>query len=63
MVKIIITGYPSLENAVKSLNKGADGYLLKPLKMEDILKVVKEHLKKQQDAKKYSKKKSESSLK
>jgi len=27
MVKIIITGYPSLENAVEAVNRGADGYI------------------------------------
>ena len=28
MVKIIVTGYPSLQNAVEAVNKGADGYVL-----------------------------------
>ncbi|HDJ05117.1 MAG TPA: response regulator, partial [Candidatus Bathyarchaeota archaeon] len=28
MVKIMVTGYPTLENAVKSLNLGADAYLM-----------------------------------
>jgi len=54
MVKIIITGYPSLGNAMEALNKGADGYLLKPLVMDNVLKIIKEHLRKQQSAKKYS---------
>src|SRR5674476_991558 len=30
MIKIIITGFPSFDNAVKSLNLGADAYIMKP---------------------------------
>jgi DNA-binding NtrC family response regulator len=48
MMKIIITGYPSIENAVEALNKGADAYIIKPLDMEKVLKVVDEKLKMQE---------------
>jgi len=54
MVKIIVTGYPSLANAIEALNKGADAYVLKPLVMDNVLKIIREHLKRQQEAKKYS---------
>jgi DNA-binding NtrC family response regulator len=47
MRKIIITGYPSLQNAVEALNKGADAYIIKPLNMDKILATVKEQLQKQ----------------
>ena len=57
MVKIIMTGYPSLQNAVKAVNKGADAYILKPFKVEDVLKTIKEELKKQRAARKYSEEK------
>lgn len=57
MVKIIITGYPSLDNAIEAVNKGADGYIVKPLAMENLLHTIKEHLQKQQEAKKYSEEK------
>jgi len=57
MVKIVLTGYPSLQNAVEAVNKGADGYILKPAKMDELLRVVKEHLKKQQEARVYSEEK------
>jgi len=57
MVKIIITGYPSLQNAVEAVNKGADAYILKPFNMDSVLNTIKEHLKKQQEAKKYSEEK------
>jgi len=57
MVKIIITGYPSLENAVEAVNKGAGSYILKPFDMDKVLKKIKEHLKKQQETRKYSQEK------
>ena len=37
MVKIIITGYPSLDNAIEAVNRGADGYMTKPYTMENLL--------------------------
>lgn len=40
MVKIIITGYPSLENAIKAVNEKADGYVLKPFKAELLLELI-----------------------
>jgi len=40
MVKIMITGYPSLENAVASLKKGADAYLTKPVNPSRLLEVI-----------------------
>jgi DNA-binding NtrC family response regulator len=54
MVKIIVTGYPSLSNAIEAVNKGADAYLLKPLAMDEVLKTIREHLDKQKEARKYS---------
>lgn len=56
-VKIIITGYPSLENAIEAVNKGADAYIIKPFDMNKLLDMIKEHLKKQEEARKYSEKK------
>jgi DNA-binding NtrC family response regulator len=57
MVKIMVTGYPTLHNAIDAVNKGADGYVLKPVNMDDLLSTIKEHLKKQQQDKKYSEQK------
>ena len=55
MVKIMVTGYPSLENAVEAVNKGADGYIIKPvLNMDELINVVKDHLEKQDKAQKYT---------
>ena len=44
MIKIMITGYPSLENAVASLKRGADAYLMKPVNPSSLLKVINEKL-------------------
>ncbi len=56
-VKIIVTGYPSIETAINAVNDGADGYLTKPFKSQELLDKVAEHLKKQEQAAKYSEEK------
>ena len=56
-VKIIITGYPSQENAIEAVNRGADAYSVKPYAMEDLLRKIKEQLQKQQEARKFSEEK------
>jgi two-component system response regulator PilR (NtrC family) len=48
MVKIMVTGYPSLENAVEALNLGADAYVVKPVKPKNLLLVIEEKLEQQQ---------------
>lgn len=40
MIKIIITGHPSIENAMKAVNERADGYVLKPFEVADLLKMI-----------------------
>jgi len=57
MMKIMVTGYPSLENAVKSLNLGADAYIIKPVDPEELLKLVEEKLREQRQAEKMSEEK------
>jgi DNA-binding response OmpR family regulator len=47
MVKIMVTGYPSLENAMEALNQGADAYVTKPVKPAKLLALIKEKLEKQ----------------
>jgi DNA-binding NtrC family response regulator len=44
MVKIIITGFPSLENAIKAVNEGADAYILKPFDVVELLETIRKHL-------------------
>lgn len=46
MVKIMFTGYPNLQNAVESLNSGADAYLMKPPNPNDVINAIKEKLQK-----------------
>ena len=43
-IKIMLTGFPALENAVKSLNRGADVYLMKPVSPQELLRVIDEKL-------------------
>ena len=57
MVKIIVTGYPSLKNAVEAVNKGADGYILKPFDAGELLAMIEKHLKRQRETMKHSDKK------
>jgi len=52
MVKIMVTGYPSLENAMESLNQGAVAYVTKPVKPEKLLALIKEKLEEQSQAEK-----------
>ncbi len=54
MVKIILTGYPSMQNAITAVNEGADAYLLKPINPEILLSLIKKHLQKREDAVSYS---------
>jgi len=41
MVRIIITGHPSIENAVKAVNERSDGYILKPFNIPQLLETIK----------------------
>ncbi len=47
MIKIAITGYPSLEDASKVIDRGAAAYLVKPVKSEELVRLIAEKLKKQ----------------
>jgi LmbE family N-acetylglucosaminyl deacetylase/ActR/RegA family two-component response regulator len=46
--KIIITGYPTLQNAISAVNQGADAYIMKPFDVEKTLNVIEEQLEKQE---------------
>jgi DNA-binding NtrC family response regulator len=54
MRKIIITGYPTLQNAVEAVNRGANAYILKPFDVEKVLQTIEDQLRKQREEKKYS---------
>jgi len=57
MRKVIITGYPSLQNAVEAVNKGADAYIIKPLNIDEVLALIEEQLQKQREEEKFSEEK------
>jgi DNA-binding NtrC family response regulator len=43
-IKIMLTGFPNMTNAVESLNKRADAYVVKPVEPEKLLKLVEQKL-------------------
>ncbi len=57
MRKIVVTGYPTLQNAIAAVNKGADAYVMKPFEVERILQTIKEQLQKQEEEKSFSEEK------
>jgi DNA-binding NtrC family response regulator len=54
MRKIIITGYPTVHNAIDAVNRNADAYLLKPFDVGKMLFVIREQLKKQHQETRFS---------
>ena len=54
MRKIIITGFPTVQNAIEAVNNKADAYMLKPFEIGKILETIKEQLKKQREEKEYN---------
>jgi DNA-binding response OmpR family regulator len=48
-VKIMITGFPSLETGVKALDEGADAYLVKPVKPQELLVLLEEKLRNREE--------------
>ena len=55
--KIMVTGYPSMQNAISALNKNADAYLLKPVDVEKLLATVKQQITDQENERKFSEEK------
>ena len=54
MRKIIITGFPTVQNAIEAVNNKADAYMFKPFEVGKILEAIKEQLKRQLEEKEYS---------
>jgi len=48
-VIIMVTGYPTMDNAVESLNLGASAYIMKPVNPEELLRIVGEKIKEQEE--------------
>ena len=55
--KIMVTGYPSMQNVITALNKNADAYLIKPVNVEKLLDMVKEQLHLQEEERQFSEQK------
>jgi DNA-binding NtrC family response regulator len=58
-IKFIITGYPSADVGAKARDEGADAFILKPIKMTELLSVIREFLNEEipdfnQEEKKYT---------
>ncbi len=52
MMKIMLTGYPSMKNAIDSVNAQADAFLQKPADAEQLLEKIEELLEQQEEEKK-----------
>jgi DNA-binding response OmpR family regulator len=57
MRKIMLTGYPSVQNAIEAVNRKADAYLVKPVDVTKLLATIEAHLELQKAEKKYSEEK------
>ncbi len=54
MRKIIITGFPTIQNAMEAVNRRADAFILKPFEVEKVLQTIREQLKKQEEDRQFS---------
>ena len=50
MVKVMVTGYPSMQNAVDALNKGANAFIIKPLNIDHALAIIEKLLEQQKES-------------
>lgn len=48
-IVIMVTGYPSLDNAVESISLGANAYIVKPIKPEELLQYIQSKLREVDD--------------
>lgn len=55
--KIVLTGYPDTESAIKSVNEKADAYLLKPFDPNSLVSVIAKHLEIQKEELRYTQEK------
>lgn len=57
MPKIMLTGFPSMSNAIDAVNNRADCFLMKPVRMETLLEKIKELLQQQEAQKQFNEEK------
>lgn len=48
LIKIVITGFPSIEDATNAMDQGVIAYLVKPVKSEELIELIAKKLKKQE---------------
>jgi len=41
---LIMTGYPTIDSAYKSMVDGASDYIIKPFQLSELLAAIKQHL-------------------
>jgi DNA-binding response OmpR family regulator len=49
MIIIVVTGNPELETAINAVNRGADGYIVKPVSNKDLVAIIEQKLKSQEE--------------
>ncbi len=49
IIPIAITGFPSIESGLETLDEGAVAYLVKPVRPNELLKLIEEKLKAQKE--------------
>lgn len=54
MRKIVVTGFPTMQNAVEAVNRNADAYVLKPFNVKKVLELIGQQLDKQQEEIRFS---------
>ncbi|HKM76392.1 MAG TPA: response regulator [Candidatus Bathyarchaeia archaeon] len=57
MRKIIVTGFPEVQNVITAVKKGANDYITKPVNIDVLINSIREQLRKQQEEKNYSEEK------
>ncbi|MDA4113360.1 MAG: response regulator [Thaumarchaeota archaeon] len=57
MAKIMVTGVPSMQNAISAVNEGADAYIVKPVDAEILLETIRKHLQKREEEVEYGEQK------
>lgn len=55
--KIVLTGYPDTESAIKSVNEKANAYLVKPFDPDKLIEIITENLEKQREELRYTQEK------
>jgi DNA-binding NtrC family response regulator len=55
--KIVLTGFPDTNTAIRAVNEKADAYLVKPFEAEKLIKVINENLELQKEDLEYTHKK------